>query len=62
LSNNNKERIQDELENAQERNKIAALYLQTLRVMFNRVGGMVIDTDFNRLLDVLEQDHFPEGF
>lgn len=58
----NKERIQDQLENAEERNKIAALYLQTLRVMFNRIGGMVIDTDFNRLLDVLEHDRFPEGF
>lgn len=58
----NKEHIQDKLEIALQRNKIAALYLQTLRVMFNDIGGHLIDADFNRLLDVLEQDRFPEGF
>lgn len=58
----NKEHIQDELEIALQRNKIAALYLQTLRVMFDNIGGTVIDVDFNRLLDILEQDRFPEGF
>lgn len=58
----NKEHIQDQLEIALQRNKIAALYLQTLRVMFNDIGGTLVDTDFNRLLDILEQDRFPEGF
>ena len=58
----NKEHIQDKLEIVLQRNKIAALYLQTLRVMFNDIGGHLIDADFNRLLDVLEQDRFPEGF
>lgn len=58
----NKEHIQDQLEIALQRNKIASLYLQTLRVMFNDIGGTLVDTDFNRLLDVLEQDRFPEGF
>ena len=58
----NKEHIQDKLEIALQRNKIAALYLQTLRVMFDNIGGKVIDVDFNRLLDILEQDRFPEGF
>ena len=54
--------LYEKYDNKSERNKIAELYLQTLRVMFNRIGGHFIDADFNRLLDVLEQDRFPEGF
>lgn len=57
-----KERIEDKLVITSQRNKIAALYLQTLRVMFDDIGGYLNTTDFDRLLDVLEQDRYPEGF
>lgn len=49
-------------EECQDRKKIAARYLQTLRVMFDYIGGIVNTNDFDRLLDVLEEDHYPEGF
>lgn len=46
----------------QDRKKLAARYLQTLRVMLDYVEGTVTTNDFDRLLDVLEEDHYPEGF
>lgn len=45
-----------------DRNKIAAMYLQTLRVMFNLIGGHMGTDDFDRLLDTLDRDRYPEGF
>ena len=51
-----------ELVEVYDRNKIAAMYLQTLRVMFNLIDGHMGTDDFDRLLDTLDRDRYPEGF
>ena len=51
-----------ELVEVYDRNKIAAMYLQTLRVMFNLIDGHMGTDDIDRLLDTLDRDRYPEGF
>lgn len=51
---------------AQDRKKLAALYLQTLRLMpdytDNKEGTFMTYNDYDRLLAILEADRYPEGF
>ena len=45
-----------------DRNKIVAYYLQVLRVMQDKINCRLRTEDFDRMLDVLGQDRYPEGF
>lgn len=49
-------------EDGADRMKIVGYYIQTLRVMQNKIHCRLIAEDFDRILDVLEQDRYPEGF
>lgn len=55
-------RTENALFECADREKIAALYLQTVRVMFDRIGGHIQSVDLDRLLDTLGYGRFPEGF
>lgn len=48
----------------QERNTLAGRYLQVLRAIEETIGGDVLlkQLDFDRVLDILEQDRHLEGF
>lgn len=51
---------------AQDRKKLAALYLQTLRLTPDytdgKEGTFITYNDYDRLLAILEADRYPEGF
>lgn len=49
-------------EDEADRMKIVGYYIQTLRVMQDKIHCRLTDEDFDRILDVLEQDRYPEGF
>lgn len=46
----------------QDRNALAARYLQVLRATINYIGGEIKPVDFDRVLDILQQDRHLEGF
>lgn len=48
----------------EDRNVLAGRYLQVLRAMNETLGGDILmkQIDFDRVLDVLEQDRHLEGF
>lgn len=46
----------------QDRNALAAHYLQVLRAIINTTGGEIEPIDFDRVLDILQQDRHLEGF
>lgn len=62
--NEQEELIQD----GQDRMRVVGLYLQTLRVMSNLKflnnpeRFFIKDLDYDRILNVLQMDDFPEGF
>lgn len=45
-----------------DRNALAARYLQVLRATINTIGGEIKPVDFDRVLDILQQDRYLEGF
>ena len=48
--------------NISDRNALAARYLQVLRATINTIGGEIKPVDFDRVLDILQQDRHLEGF
>jgi hypothetical protein len=45
-----------------DRMRIIGYYIQTLRVMQDKIHCRLIGEDFDRILDVLEQDRYLDGF
>lgn len=55
---------QKRADHLEERNALAGRYLQVLRAVGETIGGDVLlkQIDFDRVLDILEQDRHLEGF